>query len=301
MRNPWIRFGCFLTGYNYNIVQASSEISAKAVKRYTSALLIVCILWSFIGFTFTTRYLHGSLVGSCAGALVMVIIVIQIERQIIFKEDIELEKITFLENRVNKALPAKTEELHSQILALDTAIQKKDAERIKLIDDVGKNPVIKSTSTTTSPTKVNTTTTDSLGKVTSFDKIVNATSVITTNIPNPKQALIAPLAQTLADLTKEKSDKENALLNIRPKLEEEIKSKVGFLDELKVMASLIQGSRVALFVWLVWFSLLFGLELLVLISKAIEKKNDYEETIAHQMKLQMKKLEVLARLAQAEK
>jgi hypothetical protein len=37
MNNWWLKFGCFLTGYNYNILDASSEISAKAVKRYTSA------------------------------------------------------------------------------------------------------------------------------------------------------------------------------------------------------------------------------------------------------------------------
>ena len=83
MRNWWIRFGCFLTGYNYGIVRNSSEVAAKAVKRYTSALLIVCILWAFIGLYFYPAILRGSQWGSLAGAVVAVIIIFQIERQII--------------------------------------------------------------------------------------------------------------------------------------------------------------------------------------------------------------------------
>ena len=150
MKNWWIKFGCFLIGYNYGIVRNSSEVAAKAVKRYTSALMIVCILWSFIGYSFTNRYLHGGTRGSILGALIFILIIIQIERQIIlslyrsnwlyfsrgiialmmaligaiiidqiiFKEDIELEKITFIQARVDKAFGPKTEELRNQIANL---------------------------------------------------------------------------------------------------------------------------------------------------------------------------------------
>src|SRR5690606_37748218 len=165
MGNWWLRFGCFLTGYNYGIVRGSSEVSAKAMKRYTAALLIVCILWSFIGYTFTRRYVHGGTYGSIVGAVLFVIIIIQVERQIIlsinpskwlyffrgviammmaiigaviidqiiFKEDIELEKITFIENRVKRAMGPKTEELRTQIDALDTAILEKEKQRADLV------------------------------------------------------------------------------------------------------------------------------------------------------------------------
>ena len=68
MKNWWIRFGCFLTGYNYSIVRNSSEVAAKTVKRYTSAMLIVCILWAFIGYCFTRRYLHGGSLRFCGGS-----------------------------------------------------------------------------------------------------------------------------------------------------------------------------------------------------------------------------------------
>ncbi len=45
MKHPWIRFGCFLTGYNYSILRNCSEAAFKSVKKYTAAMLIVCILW----------------------------------------------------------------------------------------------------------------------------------------------------------------------------------------------------------------------------------------------------------------
>lgn len=330
MRNLWIRFGCFLTGYNYTIVANSSEMAAKAVKRYTAALLIVCILWSFIGYTFTQRYIHASNFGSLAGALVMVIIIIQVERQIIltmqpnrwlyvfrgvialtmaiigaviidqiiFKEDIELEKITSIEERVKQALPPKTQELRNQIAALDTAIQKKDYDRAVISNDISSNPMILSTTTQSMPTKLASSSTDSTGRKSTSEKIVYTTSAINSKVPNPKIALLGPIDQTLTNLRAQKTVKENDLLNIRPKVEEEIRSKVGFLDELKIMYLLIKGSGVALTVWLLWFFFLLGLEMLVLVSKINDKKNDYEETVMHQMNLQMKKLSLMAKLAE---
>lgn len=330
MKNWWIRFGCFLTGYNYQIVSNSSEVAAKAVKRYTSALLIVCILWSFIGYTFVQRYVHGGLWGSIVGAIVFVVVIIQIERQIIlsvtpslwlyisrgliavlmaiigaiiidqiiFKEDIELEKITSIEERVKKALPPKTEELRHQIASLDTALFKKENERLQLLSELEKNPTIKSVASQSTPTVVRSTTTDSTGNSTTSEQVKNTTSVRVSTIMNPRQALVQPIEQNITDLRTQKSEKETALLNIRPKLEQEISSRVGFLDELEVMFSLISRSKVALGVWLIWFFFLLGLEMLVLISKINEKKNDYEETIMHQMNLQMKKLHVLAKMAE---
>ncbi|HTI90536.1 MAG TPA: DUF4407 domain-containing protein [Puia sp.] len=329
MRNWWIKFGCFLTGYNYGIVNVSSEATAKSVKRYTSALLIVCVLWFFIGYVFVQRYMYGTPLGSFAGGVIMTFIVIQIERQvilsidppkllywargliaalmailgsviidqIIFKDDIEIEKITYLNQRVDDALPPKTNQIRSQIAALDTAIIKKDSERLNLIAEVTKNPFIRSTASQTNPTIVNSSIRDSTGKVVTEGKVVMTTTAVTSNIPNPKQQLIAPLEQTLTYLRKQKSDREDSLLNIRPALEKEFKSKVGFLDELKLMFKLISGSDVALGVWLIWFLFLMGIEMLVLFSKIGEKTNDYNETIKHQMELQMKKLVVLSRLA----
>lgn len=331
LKNWWIKFGCFLTGYNYQIVNASSEVAAKAVKRYTSAMLIVCILWAFIGFVFTERYLHGGILGSIAGAIILMVVIIQIERQIIlsinpsgwlylsrgiiasmmaiigaiiidqiiFKEDIELEKITYIEERVKTALPPKTEELRNIIAKLDTAIAQKETERAALISDVEKNPTSRVISTQAITVSNKKTTIDSVtGKPTTVESTKPTTVATTSNVPNPKIALIAPLEQTIADLRTQKASKEAELINVRPALEKQISSKVGFLDELEVMYKLITRSNVALVVWFIWFFFLFGLEMLVLIGKMNEKENDYERTVKHQMSLQMQRLDVLAKRVQ---
>lgn len=323
MKNWWIKFGCFLIGYNCGIVRNSSEVVAQSVKRYTAALMIVCILWSFIGLSFTSRYLHGGTWGSILGALIFVVIIVQIERQIIlsinpskwlyvfrgllaammaiigaiiidqiiFKEDIDLEKITFIEARVKKALPPKTEQINKQIEGLDKDIEKKETERANLISDVSKNPTsleyeTKSNIKTEKIIKIN----EATGKSETIEVSAPVNVTTSKSVANPKIALISPLEETITTLRKQKSELETALLNIRPNLEKEINSKVGFLDELKVMYSLVNESGIALIVWLIWFCFLLGLEMLVLISKVNEKENDYEKTIKHQMELRMKQL-----------
>lgn len=330
MKNIWVRFGCFLTGYNYSIVQNCSEISVKAVKRYTSALLIVCLLWAFIGFSFTSRYLTAGLIGSIVGAIIFIIIIIQIERQIIlaispskwlyatraiiaitmaiigsvildqiiFQQDIELEKITFIEARVNKALDSKTRELRTQIDDLQQAISKKEIERQNYITEIAKNPtsIIYSTSSTTQ-TEKHVTIDQTTGNNVTTEKSIPVKVINSSNVPNPKISMIAPLQQSINELNIQKSKKETALLNIRPQLEKDISSKVGFLDELEVMWSLITKSNVAFAIWFIWFVLLFGIEMLVLVSKAFENENDYDRIVKHHMTLQMKKLDLFEQMA----
>jgi hypothetical protein len=219
--------------------------------------------------------------------------------QIIFKEDIDLEKINSIEERVKKALPPKTEELRSQIASLDSAISKKEEERLALIKDVEDHPTTKVFSTQSAVRSEKRTIIDSVtGKPIVTERSAPQMVTVSSNIPNPQIGMIAPLEKTISELRIQKLAKDSALLNIRPALEKEISSKVGFLDELEVMYRLITRSNVALIVWLLWFFFLFGLEMLVLISKVNEKETDYEKTVKHHMALQVKKLEAFARASE---
>src|SRR5690606_8170535 len=176
IKDFWLKFGCFLTGYNYTILKNSSEASAKSVKKYTSAILIVSILWGFIGYMFSIRYIKTDFIGAISISLVMIFIVIQIERQIIltvgrkntlakifrvaiafvmaiigsviidqtiFKEDIEKKKVSEIQEDVNSILPAKTEQLDVEIANLDTLILIKELERSDIINEVTARPFIK--------------------------------------------------------------------------------------------------------------------------------------------------------------
>ncbi|XHR95146.1 DUF4407 domain-containing protein [Mucilaginibacter sp. UC70_90] len=304
----------------------SSEISAKTVKRYTSALLIVCILWTFIGYVFTERYLKLSWFGCSLGAIVLCTIIIQIERQIIlaghknwklfafraviamtmaiigsvivdqiiFKEDIDQKQIFLLDAKINKILPAKTEELRAQVNQLDSVIAKKEYERKEIVEDISQHPLIKSVTSQSSPQQLQTITTDSSKTSTTSTKIVNATTFTVNSVQNPKMALLNPLDLQIATLRSQKSSKDSSIIALRPQLAQEIRSKVGFLDELQVMYTLLIESGVALSVWCLWFVFLLCIELFIMFSKIGEEPNDYDATIMHQMEIQKKKLALLA-------
>lgn len=325
MNNLWVRFGCFLTGYNYNILRNCSEVSAKSVKKYTAAMLIICIIWAFVGFTFTQRYLGAGNLGATLGALIMVIIIIQVERQIIlavhkhpglaisrgliaimmaligsliidqiiFKEDIEQQKLLMLDEKINKILPGKAEELKRQIGQLDSAILEKENERKRLVEDVTKNPTIRTYTAQTSVIPILETKTDSLNGQTSTTTLKRATSHTTTSIPNPNIELIDGVDRFLADMRTQKASKDSAMLLLRPSIEKELKSKIGFLDELKVMFSMLVDSPIVLGVWLLWIFFLLGLELLVLLGKMFDKENDYDDMVKHQMNIHKKKIALL--------
>lgn len=316
MGNLWIRFGCFLTGYNYRLIRSSSEASAKAVKKYLSAILIVSTLWGFIGYAFTQRYLHGDKYTCYTAAALMVIMVIQIERQIIlsigkntwaytfrfligivmaiigsvildqviFKEDVEKQKIENVQVSVNKILPLKTQELNQQIQQLDTLIQSKENEKAALINELGAKPTVPTYSSTTQRLKDSTT-----GEMLTKSKTESIQPM-----RNPKWDLVPQIESQLKLLREQKTKKENDKLNVQQVLEDDLKSKVGFLDELKVLFSILFSSGIALFVWILLFCFFLAIELFVLVNKFGDTKNDYDKIIIHQMDIRIKMLEQLA-------
>jgi hypothetical protein len=328
MKNWWIKLGCFLTGYNYSIVMNSGEVTAMKVKQNMSALLIVCLLWSFVGYSFTQRYVKADMLGSIAGGVLACIVVIQIERQIIlsitsnkflyfmrfviaflmaiigsiiidqilFKADIEKQQISNIDKEVNKVYPAKSEELRLLAKSLDSTLLAKETYRSMLSDDLSRHPMVKIYTGSTAPIPITTQTTDSARNVSVKTKVVMRTTTSVSSIQNPKISMLAPLDAQIAEIRNQKMQRDNAILTLRGSIEQEIKSKVGFLDELKVMCSLLMESGVALGVWLIWFFILLGLELFIVAAKGGENMNVYDETIRHQQKLQKKKLALLSDL-----
>jgi hypothetical protein len=322
MRDLWLKLGCFLTGYNYTIIKNSSEASAKSVKKYLSALLIVSIIWCFIGFTFSNRYLHAGLLGSVCVAIVMVIIVIQIERQIIlttgpsnwalvfrgliaivmavvgsiiidqiiFKEDIEIQKISKVQEDVNKILSTKTTQLDMEIGSLDTLIMKKEQERAVLIDEITRKPFVKSSISERKNhiVKING------PNGTSRDSVIVRTDLTLTDAVNPKAGLIATVDQLIADLRIQKTEKQKARINIRQDLENDLKSKTGFLDEMNTLISILISHTVALIVWILIFVFFLSLEIFVLVIKFGDSKNDYEKAILYQMNSRILMIDELA-------
>ncbi len=312
-KNKWLRFGCFLTGYNFNLLMSCSETSKKSVKKYTAAMLIIMIIWLLIGVLFAKEYLRLSLIGSVITGLILMIIIIQIERQIIlgnknkittifrivlgvtmallgsiimdqmiFKEDILKEKRLGINYEINKILPQRIEEINTQIKELDTLLNKKERERDRLIIEVNKKPTLRlpSYETKKSPKKI-------LINGIEKDTIITTRTSKIISIPNPKTSSIPKLAKEIEKYLSKKSELHDRITSVREKIEGEILNSKGFLDELKIMKNILITSSASLIVWGLWMFFFLLIELLVVFSKVFEKENDYERIIKHQMEVRI--------------
>jgi hypothetical protein len=320
----WLKAGCFITGYNYSVLKNCSEVAKKTVKKYTAAMVIMCLLWGLIGYSFADRYLHSTPSTSLASALLFILVIIQIERQIImqttrnnslqlfraiiaimmaligsliidqiiFKDDIELEKEQFINDKVEKIYPARADIRQKQIDQLKLQRLAKDSQRVALNKDIQANPMIKIRTVSTNPVPVSTTQPDTAG----LSKIdyQNKPSTVVTQIPNPNIALIAPLDSQINSIQRLIMGQGDSLANLRVSIQKLLKEKTGFLDELNIMFSLLSKSTPALVVYLVWFFLLLGLECFILMNKRHEKPTDYDAMINHQMDTHLKKLAILS-------
>jgi len=311
MKHFWTKFACLLTGHNYSLMAQASEASRKTLMKYFSALLPVCLIWGFVGYVFAQRYLHTSRPASVIAAAVMVFLVIHIERQIIlsygknrwvpvfrlliglvmavigsviidqiiFREDVEKQKISRVQEEVNAVLSEKTRPLDRQIMQLDSVIQRKEAERQELKGELTRHPFVKSTSYTARHLPVQVA--DSNGV--SRDTVVRRTDYTLTDVPNPKNNLLAGVEEEIRVLREQKAFREASLINIRQELEKELRSKTGFLDELEVLFGILLSSPVAMGVWCMFFAFFLFIELFVLVNKFGEKENDYDYLVKHQM------------------
>jgi hypothetical protein len=165
----------------------------------------------------------------------------------------------------------------------------KELERAELIAEVTKNPFVKGS--TSERKNIVLKITDQDGK--SRDTIVTKTDLTLTDVANPKADLIQNVDQQITDLRTQKSEKQKSRINIRQDLETELKLKIGFLDELKVLLSILTSHGIALFVWICLFFFFFSIELFVLVSKFGDRKNDYDVTILHQLDVRIKMIEEL--------
>ncbi|MDP9078872.1 MAG: DUF4407 domain-containing protein [Bacteroidota bacterium] len=326
MKDWWIKSGCFLTGYKYEILTGCSEIAQRAVKRYTSALIIICILWAFIGYSFVIKYLRGEWYLGILGAALFILIILQVERQIIladakgqakywirgmiacimaiigsividqiiFREDIAHREILELNTEVDSLMPSKQAELRRQTAQIDSNISKKEAERVALLADLDKHPTIQMITRQNDAVPVTTTTIDSNKLTSTKTVLVKKNAIVVSSVPNPKMSMVPSLDQQVKDLRTIKVSQENRLIKLRTEVEREASANKGFLFELQLMFRILRDSGAALFVWLLWFMLLFGIEIFIMVNKLSHLETDYDACILHHMELQKRKLKLLA-------
>ncbi len=311
MRNKWIRFGCFLTGMNYDVIQSCSELAKKRVIKYCSALLILCVIWMFVGFMFTERYLHGSVYTCLFAAVLMTLLVIQIERQIILtrksslrislvrggmaiamaiigaiivdqtmlKDDIDRQKQENLPAEVNHLFDQQSIELKKMIENTKVMIKEKDMERKNILEDLDKHPFVWTAIVVEDGSK------DSTGRP--IKKIHRS------QVTNPKNGLIQATDSTIASMVKQNIARENQLLTLKDEIEKKLTNAGGILGELEIVYSLLMKSWISLGFYLLWFSILFFMEIFILLSKSKEEENDYDRRMQQQMDLHYRRIELM--------
>ena len=309
--NWWSKFGCKLTGWSSEVLAQCSEASRCQLSKYTSALMILILIWSVTGFCFAQRYIGLPVWGCCLVSLFFITIVIMIERQIIlttekslsmlafravialvmaivgstifdqtmFGKDIDKQMANTIEVQVAELTTQRVHTIDEKLAALKTESDSITAINSLLQEDVNKNPFIIQTSRTSASNKV-------LMPDGSF-KTVSNPSVTKNEVPNPKLAQIEANNKKLEKISEQEQMWTEKKQTMEEVVRKECKESVGFLEELEAMWSIITNRPLANAFYLVFFFLLMSLELFVVVSKTVDKECDYEAAIKGSQKVRI--------------
>lgn len=309
--NWWSKFGCKLTGWSSKVLAQCSEASRCQLSKYTSALMILILIWSVTGFCFAQRYIGLPVWGCCLVSLFFITIVIMIERQIIlttekslsmlafravialvmaivgstifdqtlFGKDIDKQMANTIEVQVAELTTQRVHTIDEKLAALKTESDSITAINSLLQEDVNKNPFIIQTSRTSASNKV-------LMPDGSF-KTVSNPSVTKSEVPNPKLTQIETNNKKLDQISEQEQKWTEKKQTMEEDVRKECKESVGFLEELEAMWSIITNRPLAGAFYLVFFFLLMSLELFVVVSKTVDKECDYEAAIKGAQKIRI--------------
>ena len=300
--NWWIKLGCKLTGWNSSVLSQCSEASKSQLNKYTSALLILIIVWSITGFCFAQRYIGLPIWGCILVSLVFVTIVVMIERQILlalhptkklatfrlviaiimaivgssifdqtmFGKDIDKQMADTIELQTADLTQKRVSNIDSKLMAFQIEKDSLNKVNSELQADVNAHPWIIQKSVTNSQDRlvVN-------GKI----KVVNNPSVTTNQVANPKQIVIAANNEKIKQIVLQENDLNKKRLTVEEDTRKECQANVGFLEELEAMVSIVTTRTVAGIFYVIFFLLLMSLELFVVTSKMGDEECDYELAI----------------------
>lgn len=311
--NWWIKLGCKLTGWNASVLSQCSEASKSQLSKYTSALLILMIVWSIIGFCFAQRYIGLPLWGCVLVAMVFVTIVVMIERQILlamhptkmlatfrlviaivmaivgstifdqtmFGKDIDKQMADTIEQQTATLTLKRTGVIDGKLFAINAEKDSLDRINSALQADINANPWIMQRSVTNSQERL---------VVNGRIRTVNNPSVTTNQVANPKQEVVNANNEKIKQLSEQEKEWSKKKLTVEEDTRKECKENVGFLEELEAMVAIITNRWVAGAFYCVFFILLMSLELFVVASKMGDQECDYEMAVKGAERVRMAQL-----------
>lgn len=313
--------GCFLIGWDKNILKECGEASYRQYRKLLSAISIMMILWGTIGYCFADRYIN---IESCylkiCVALVFMLIVLCVERviiltvgkaklmsfmrvllalcmavigscifdQIIFRNDIQQAIQDNRENVISETINKRLSIYDSDIQRITKDMDSLSNATIALNEELQKRPVIKGTNVSTQEQIVGV---DENGK----PKKVRTQTVNTVTMANPLAEQLKANNDQIqiysTQLEQLRQDKKEVAETVRAEINQRAP---GFIEELEATLRVVSNSPVSLAFYIVLFCFLTFLELFVLTIKMGEKKCDYELIVEKQLYLKQNLMEQTA-------
>lgn len=311
MKDIWTKFLCHFIGWDYNLLKECSTASKKALHRYAGAVMLLMLIWAYIGYGMASRYFKieqdyvkviiaiifslviwmierqiilivgkNSVVGCFRVGLacIMACIGATIIDQTIFGKDIEANISEVVNERTNSDVAYRKQDIEAEMTQNQQELDSLDIKAALLSADIYKNPTI-------STKNVKAIGVDSLGKP--------IYAIEQTPLPNPKQQDLERINSRIDVLRSNLDNSYKDLQCLRDTLWKQHKENIGILDELRVTFS----DKVILSGWesIAFYSLIFLffilVECFVVTGKLCSKPCDYEILVERQQERKIKQIE----------
>ena len=313
--------GCFLIGWDKNILKECGEASYRQYRKLLSAICIMMVLWGTIGYCFADRYIN---IESCAlkicVAIAFMFIVLCVERviiltvgkarlmsvmrvllalcmavlgscifdQIIFRNDIQQAIQEHREDIIGTTITKRLAIYDSDIQRITQEMDSLSKATIALNEELQKRPVIKGTNVSTQEQVVGM---DENGK----PQKVRTQTVNTVTLANPLAEQLKANNDQIQIYSGQLEQLRQDKKEVAEKVREEMNQRApGFIEELEATLKVVSQSKVSLAFYIILFCFLTFLELFVLTIKMGENKCDYELIVENQLYLKKSLMEQTA-------
>lgn len=304
--------GCFLIGWNKEILSECGEASRRQFRKLLSAICIMMALWGTIGYCFAEKYINiESTILKALVAMMFMLIVLCVERVIILTVG-KARLMTLMRVLLALCMAVLGSCIFDQIIFSNDIRQAIQERR----EDVIKETILKRMSIFDNDEKRTTQEMDSLNKATIAlgDELMKKPTIKSVNVStqeqvvgvdengNPKKVrnrnteivnIANPLAEQLKSNNSQIEIYQNQLEQLRQdkkdiakKVTDEVSTRpLGFIEELEATLSVVSKSAVSLVFYIVLFCFLTFLELFVLTIKMGDTKCDYDLIVENQLRL----------------
>lgn len=304
--------GCFLIGWNKEILSECGEASNRQFRKLLSAICIMMALWGTIGYCFAERYINiESTILKVLVSMMFMLIVLCVERVIILTVG-KARLMTLMRVMLALCMAVLGSCIFDQIIFSNDIRQAIQERR----EDVIKETILKRMSIFDNDERRITQEMDSLNKATIAlgEELMKRPTIKSVNVSTQEQVVgvdengnpkkirnrnteIVNIANPLADQLKSNNNQieiyQNQLEKLRQdkkdiaqKVTEEVSTRpLGFIEELEATLSVVSKSVVSLVFYIVLFCFLTFLELFVLTIKMGDTKCDYDLIVENQLRI----------------